>query len=288
MSQDFETLLSIIKKPVNKRSHSDISLLASLLDSIKFFKERKLSLKDLHYVAKYLTYVFFKEGECIIRYHELGDTFFIILKGSVSVIVPIKIPNEQGNIETVFKDVATLDSGKSFGELALINNKPRFVVCISIRTATILSKEPTHLACMDRTSYEKVLKVIEEKALRELLDFLHSLPLFTGWTNTALTKLKFFFFPKKFARNGVVYEEGNPSGKVYIVRKGEFQESCKVALNDGIHDEDCLPILSEEKKKFCTFRHNFISKKIISCPIYIRNADVMLNFYSIDSYCYCR
>jgi len=127
---------------------------------------------------------------------------------------------------------------------------------------------------MDRASYEGTLKVIEEKALSELLGFLHSLPLFWGWTNTALTKLKYFFVPKVYSRNNIVHEEGNPSDKVYIVRKGRFQESCKIALNDGVNDEDCLPILSEEKRKFCTFRYNFVSKKLIRAPIYVRTTDV--------------
>jgi hypothetical protein len=129
---------------------------------------------------------------------------------------------------------------------------------------------------MDRASYERTLKVIEEKALNELLAFLRGLPLFWGWTNTALTKVKYFFVLKVYSRNTIVHEEGNPSDKVYIVKKGEFQESCKIALNNGVNDEDCLPILSEEKKKFSTFRYNFISKKLIGTPIYIRTANVSL------------
>jgi CRP-like cAMP-binding protein len=125
MAQNVETLLSIIQKPPKKRSAGDIDLLASLLDSIKFFKERKLSLKDLHYVAKYLTYVYCEVSKCIIKCFDSGDTFYIIIKGSVSVNIPIKSTNEQGEIRVDFKDVATLDAGKSFGELALITNKPR-------------------------------------------------------------------------------------------------------------------------------------------------------------------
>lgn len=125
MAQNVETLISILQKPLSKRTASDTNLLASLLDSIKFFKERKLSLKDLHYVAKYLTYVFCEPKQCIIKCYDSGDTFYIILKGCVSVNVPIKSTNELGEVKVEFKDVATLDAGKSFGELALITNKPR-------------------------------------------------------------------------------------------------------------------------------------------------------------------
>jgi len=110
---------------MRKRRASDIDLLASLLDSVKFFKERKLSFKDLSYVAKNLTHVYCETGSCIIKCYDSGDTFYIIIKGSVSVNVPIKSTTEQGEIRVSFKDVATLDAGKSFGELALITNKPR-------------------------------------------------------------------------------------------------------------------------------------------------------------------
>ena len=47
-----------------------------------------------------------------------------------SVFVPKKIEDEKGKILNVFKEVATLNSGKSFGELALINNTRRFIFYI--------------------------------------------------------------------------------------------------------------------------------------------------------------
>lgn len=128
MEKKFNDLLEIIMKPIKKRNHKDIDQLASLLGTIKFFNERNLSFKDLHYVAQCLTYVYFEKDLPIINYGEVGDTFFIILKGSVGVLIPIKVEDEEGEIKTIMKDVATLDTGKSFGELALINNKPRLVI----------------------------------------------------------------------------------------------------------------------------------------------------------------
>lgn len=43
-----------------------------------------------------------------------------------------------------------LEDGKSFGELALIQHKPR--------AATIICKEDTHFATLDRAGYDRVLK----------------------------------------------------------------------------------------------------------------------------------
>lgn len=123
---DFNTLIAILKKPPKKRTHNDIDLIVSMLDSIKFFKDRNLSLKDLRYVSQGLTYDYVETDKDIIQYNTFGNSFYVILQGSVSVLIPFKVENEEGIIETIFKDVATLDSGKSFGELALINKTRRF------------------------------------------------------------------------------------------------------------------------------------------------------------------
>ena len=54
-----------------------------------------------------------------------------------------------------FIEVAKLQSGKTFGELALINDKPR--------AATIVCLQDCYLACLDRVSYQKVLQRLEQK-----------------------------------------------------------------------------------------------------------------------------
>lgn len=50
-------------------------------------------------------------------------------------------------------EVVTLREGKSFGELALIKNKPR--------AATIRCKDDCHFAVMNKADYQKVLQRIE-------------------------------------------------------------------------------------------------------------------------------
>ena len=94
--------------------------------------------------------------------------------------------------------------------------------------ATILCTETTHLACMERTSYEKVLKFLEQKALNEVIEFFQSIPIFSTWTKRSLAKLKYYFVKKTYPRKGIVYKAGDPSTYVYIVKSGEFEVSCKV------------------------------------------------------------
>ena len=125
----FETLINVIMKPTKKRSFEDIEIISTLLDTIKFFNDRNLTHKDLRCVSEALTHLYLEPNENVIEYNSFGDTFYIILEGNVSVLIPKKVENEEGKIETIFNNVATLGPGKSFGELALINNARRLVYC---------------------------------------------------------------------------------------------------------------------------------------------------------------
>lgn len=114
---------------------------------------------------------------------------------------------------------------------------------------------------MERISYEKTLRVIEEKRINELLGFLKTLPLFSCWTNVALLKVKYHFSKNTYIRNSIIYREGEPSSKVYIVAKGEFKESCKIPLNGQITDDNLSPLCFEEKKKLNLIRMSLSSTR---------------------------
>ena len=75
-------------------------------------------------------------------------------------------------------EVGDLEIGKSFGELALIKNKPR--------AATIVCRQNCSFAVMDRNDYKKVLGKLEQKTMNRLTDFLYSLPFFLTWTRGSL------------------------------------------------------------------------------------------------------
>jgi len=80
--------------------------------------------------------------------------------------------------------------GKSFGDLALINNKPR--------AATIKCLTDCHFAVISKNVYERILKKIEVKNQNKLVDFFQHLPFFEGWSRTALAKLKYIFAQRDF------------------------------------------------------------------------------------------
>ncbi len=90
--------------------------------------------------------------EVLFRENDPGDAFYIILSGSVEV-----------SIDKLDRKLAVLESGQSFGELALLLGIPR--------TATVRSPAETMLFAIDRTGFTKLLKDnpdIYQKIVQEL------------------------------------------------------------------------------------------------------------------------
>jgi CRP-like cAMP-binding protein len=126
---------------------------------VKFFQDLTIENgKDSHEnCCKYMTFEFFAADETIFQLGSAGFKFYIILKGSVGVFVnipkTIEEINEKGEtlkrIEYVLTDVRTLNTGASFGELALIDNKPR--------AATIKCKSDSYFAVLEKKDFNVIL-----------------------------------------------------------------------------------------------------------------------------------
>ena len=71
----------------------------------------------------------------------------------------------KGEEPPLFIESIQMRSGKSFGELALIKNKPR--------AATIKCMEDCHFAVMSQSDYMRVLNKIDQKNITRIVEFLH-------------------------------------------------------------------------------------------------------------------
>ena len=119
------------RKTLSDTTNMKRKLHEQFLEKVPLFKS--LTLPERSRIADELELKTFKEGDEIIRQGDVGDEFFILEEGGAAA--RIFLPNEG------VKEVRTYGAGDYFGELALMNNKPRGATVVAL-TATV------RVACM--------------------------------------------------------------------------------------------------------------------------------------------
>ena len=135
-------------------------------------------------------------------------------------------------VDPSFVDVARLEAGASFGELALIDGKPR--MC----TVKCLSR--SHFIVLSKADYKKSLFEIEKKRQAEKSNFIKNIPFFSKLTRTFLNKLSYNFKTLYMTKDAFLYRQGDLADKVFIVRKGKFvvtqNLTCKNRQSENIQE----------------------------------------------------
>jgi hypothetical protein len=79
----------LLIKPTQSRTAGDIDSLAALIKENKFFKEREeLTTQDIKDLAASFQFHEEVQFDDVVTYGEVGDLFYLIIMGSVSVQVP--------------------------------------------------------------------------------------------------------------------------------------------------------------------------------------------------------
>ena len=164
---DLVSIISLLKSPSSQRSLESIKSLKSLSKNIPFFKQLINDYEEKAHIdcCMCLKYLMIPKDEFVCKAGDIGDLFYIILQGAVKVLVP----NESGKS---LSESTVLVEGCSFGEYALIKNKPR--------SATILCVEDTHFAVLCKKDFMRILGNFTNRKFDEMAKFLKSLPIFSG------------------------------------------------------------------------------------------------------------
>ena len=75
---------------MTSKPEADFKKIATIWDTIKFFKENNIEGEDMNIVVQGLTFENMLKDEYVFKAGTLGDKFYIILKGSVRILIPIK------------------------------------------------------------------------------------------------------------------------------------------------------------------------------------------------------
>lgn len=230
------SLLAVLTLPPTSRTAKDVLGLVAFTQRIKFFASLDTDQgSDVHrQCAQSMTYLPITAGEVRNRqfvFHagEEGSQFYVILAGSVAVLAPYR--RKDGKED--YNLLVTLKAGDSFGELALISNKPR--------AATIYTREDCHFAVLTRTDYLRILSRIQDLQLTARVELLQRHPAFAAWSRNALQRLSYFFKMVTYKRKQVLFRAGQIANEVFLVKSGDFQLVKSISV--GIPKR--LPLLKE-------------------------------------------
>ena len=171
-------------------------------------------------------------GEVVVRQGEQGDAFFVVADGTLVVT------REVGG-ETL--ELARLDEGHFFGEMALLSDAPR--------SATVTCETPVELFELDRALLEHLaadhpsVQAALERFYRQrlLANLMATSPIFRPFDRAQRRALVQRFNALTVPAGEAVVEEGQPSGGLYLVMSGEvavtrgagFEEETLARLHEG-------------------------------------------------------
>jgi CRP-like cAMP-binding protein/Zn-dependent protease len=146
----------------------------------------------------------------VITVGDPGDRFYLVRSGRLQVIA------EDGTVK------GTIIPGEGFGELALLDRRPR--------GATVRTLEPSVLWSLDRGHFERWVTDRYEIAARIRASAaeraeLAALPFFRGLEPQELDRISQRLVARRFPAGAVVFREGDPADGYYIVRDGEAEVS---------------------------------------------------------------
>jgi CRP-like cAMP-binding protein len=110
--------------------------------------------------------------------------------------------------------VSELKEGRSFGELAIITNKPR--------AARIIAEDECYFAVMKKADYFRVLTQIEDVKSNLIIDFLKEIPILKRYSRNTLRKLAKAATYCEYKKDYKVLREGSQSDDMFFISTGEF------------------------------------------------------------------
>lgn len=270
-----EAVANYINKPSNDRTYDEVEVIFPwFIEHSKYFESLKPDV--VKYIIRHCEFAKYDTDDVIIRQFDVGDRFYIILSGSVSIYVnteAVKEENEEGQREDAStvkaavieqkkatarekfgNHVATLSCGASFGELALINKD-------CVRNASVIADCPTELIAVNRVIYNNSLREIHLAEFHQRKEFVDNCPLFDGWHRGLKRQVAMSLKRIELPYNAQVVRQGEAvSGLKFLLSgqvlasvdilmhqkqyptmmpksKSDYQE-CKTHL-DGTHHAEC-------------------------------------------------
>lgn len=197
--------LSKHKPPVNPKSDDEKARLANSTSNNVLFTcledDDKQTVYDAMFEKK------FKAGETIISQGADGDNFYVVDSGECEIF--------QRGDDGEEKFLKKIESGDSFGELALIYGQPR--------AATVRAKTDVKCWAIDRLTFRKIMMETTLKKRRLYEEFLKKVTVLEDLTPYERMTVADALVPCEYKDGAIIIKEGSTAFSFYIVVEGEVK-----------------------------------------------------------------
>lgn len=192
---------------------------------------------------------------------DYGDTFYVIISGSVSLFINAKPKprlileeNNNNNSKSYSTDeeevklqpdqygifIKHITDGGTFGELAVMDPTAR-------RSCTIICDEPTSFICLKRGAYQRLIRITNSSQLDfTQIEFLETLHFFDGWPHGELTRLSNRLRQVHYPADSYLTRIGADANVVFFIYAGMVQETVPIIqlLNENGSVQRCAELES--------------------------------------------
>ena len=145
-------------------------------------------------------------GSVVVTIGEPGDRFYLVRSGQLQAL------NEDGAV------LSTIAPGEGFGELALLDRRPRGATVRAVEDSELWSLDRGHFERWIRDRYEIAARI---RASAQERASLAALPFFRGLDPTELHRILPRLETVRVSAGQAVFSEGDPGDRYYIVREGQ-------------------------------------------------------------------
>ncbi|KAJ0397520.1 hypothetical protein P43SY_005646 [Pythium insidiosum] len=161
--------------PIESRSPSDVRHIKRWLANLKYFASANIPDPVIHEIARACGYVRFAAGDFIFRQGDIGDNFYIVISGCVSLA-------SYGN-----GFFATMTPGRCFGEISLFEGQ-------GLRTASAnvnFSAPYAELAILSGDIYRRAINPYKQAVLLDTEKAIYGVPSLKVLPDSIVTHIAF-------------------------------------------------------------------------------------------------
>lgn len=249
-SVTIEKISSILTILPENRSQEHLESILTLIKDIHFLSKISEENKSprIHWeFCRLMTIEIFDSDECVIHFGEIGDKFYAIVSGSVSVLIPTKTKQtnntkitKKSNQNRLLRSLSRHSTEKSkfaenfsslkkkktmidfdflndFGEIAemteikILKKGESFgelaLLNNNPRSATIKCKEKSVFAVLSRKNFQKILSANSQKSIIEAFEYLKNIPVLSKIPLITLKNISYFLTEKTLKKGQILYED---------------------------------------------------------------------------------